>query len=94
MDLQSIMTKLNGIEKMLLSNKTILNLEELAEYTGYATSYLYKMTCTQKIPCFRPNGKKLFFKKSEIDEWLLRNRSKTHLENDAEAISYVMRNRK
>jgi excisionase family DNA binding protein len=69
--------RLERIEKLLISTKTVLNFDELAEYTGLSHSYLYKLTSRGDIPFYRPNGKQLYFNKIEIDSWLLRNRSKT-----------------
>lgn len=30
---------------------------------------LYKLTSKGDIPYFKPNGKKLYFKRTELDEW-------------------------
>jgi len=76
----NIEQRLDRIEKLLISQKTVLNFEELVEYTGLSQSYLYKLTSKGDIPFYRPNGKQLYFNKIEIDTWLLRNRSKTNEE--------------
>ena len=80
METNTIEQKLERIEKLLISQKTVLNFEELVEYTGLSQSYLYKLTSKGDIPFYRPNGKQLYFNKVEIDAWLLRNRSKTNEE--------------
>lgn len=80
METNTIEQKLERIEKLLISQKTVLNFEELVEYTGLSQSYLYKLTSKNEIPFYRPNGKQLYFNKVEIDTWLLRNRSKTNEE--------------
>lgn len=80
METNRIEQKLERIEKLLISQKTVLNFEELVEYTGLSQSYLYKLTSKGDIPFYRPNGKQLYFNKLEIDSWLLRNRSKTNEE--------------
>lgn len=80
METNTIEQKLDRIEKLLISQKTVLNFEELVEYTGLSQSYLYKLTSKGDIPFYRPNGKQLYFNKVEIDAWLLRNRSKTNEE--------------
>lgn len=50
----------------------VLTLEELVKYTGYKKSYIYQLIHKRLIPAHKPpNGKKLFFAKNEIDEWLL-----------------------
>lgn len=63
--------------RMSLNLKTVLTLEECAEYTGLAKSYLYKLTHSRQIPYFKPNGKKIFFKREEVDSWLLSNKVET-----------------
>ncbi len=73
----------------ILNNKEVFNIEELVLYTGFSKNYVYKLTSTNLIPYYSPNGKKIFFKKSEIDEWLLSNRNSTYNELEAEALSYA-----
>lgn len=90
MDTQQIQQKLERIENLLLSQKTVLNFDELVEYTGLSKSYLYKLTSKGDIPFYRPNGKQLFFNKEEIDRWLLRNRSKTNEEIQSEAVTITL----
>lgn len=87
-----IRTKLKSIEQLLnaqsLTNKSIFNIDEVATYTGLSKLYLYKLTSKNGIPHYKPNGKNIFFKKEEIDNWLLRNRQSTNEEIEAEAINY------
>ncbi|MBT4399541.1 MAG: helix-turn-helix domain-containing protein [Bacteroidetes bacterium] len=68
---KTILSRLNQIEKMLTSQKTVLSFSETAEYTGLSKSYLYKLTSAGVIPHYKPTGKMLYFKKTEIDEWLV-----------------------
>ena len=84
---------LENIEHLLraqsLQNKTVLTIDEVAEFTGLSKLYLYKLTSKNEIPHSKPNGKNVFFNKSEIENWLLRNRQATNeeLENEAENYS-------
>jgi excisionase family DNA binding protein len=87
--LQSIELRQRNIETLLLSQKTILNFDEVAIYTGLSKSYLYKLTCTGGIPCYKPNGKLIFANRIELDKWLLRNRKATNEELDIKASTYV-----
>lgn len=89
MDLQIIEKKLERIEKLLLTQKSVLNFEEAADYTGLSKSYLYKLSSGGGIPCYKPNGKTLWFNRIEIDQWLLRNRKATLEEIDLAAESFV-----
>ena len=70
-------------------DKTVLNFNELAAYTGLSKSYLYKMTSQCKIPHSKPFGKVLFFSKAEIDTFLLGNRAATANEIDSRAANFV-----
>ena len=46
------------------------------------------------IPHSKPNGKHIYFNKTEIDTWLLRNRIKTHDEIEIEATNHITLKRK
>ena len=78
--MQSIEERLTNLERINQGAKTILTLEEVAKYTNYSKSYIYKLTSRREIPCYKPNGKQLYFKRTEIDEWLLTNRKMTNKE--------------
>lgn len=70
--------RLENIERMLteqsLSTKEILNFNEAALFLDISHSHLYKLTSQRQIPHFCPQGKRLYFKRDELQEWLLRNR--------------------
>lgn len=87
-----IQKRLDKIEQLLtaqsLQNKVVLNIDEVAQFTGLSKLYLYKLTSKNEIPHSKPNGKNVFFNKSEIEEWLLRNRQATNEELEAEAVNY------
>ena len=86
--MQSIEERLANIERKLdiqaQEAKNILTLEEVAEYTHLSKNYVYKLTSKGDIPYYKPNGKQLYFKRTEIDEWLLTNRNKTNQEIERE----------
>ena len=82
--MQSIEERLTNLERINQGAKTILTLEEVAKYTNYSKSYIYKLTSRREIPCYKPNGKQLYFKRTEIEEWLLTNRNKTNQEIERE----------
>ena len=82
--------RLSRIENMLLSQKTVLNFEEASVYTGLSKSHLYKLTSTGGVPCYKPTGKKLYFDKEELDEWMLRNKKLSQDEIDDKAENFLM----
>jgi excisionase family DNA binding protein len=93
METIEINERLAKIEALLLSNKSVLNFDELAVYTGLSKSHLYKLTSSGGIPCYKPNGKHIYFNKQEIDEWLLQNRKATKEEIETLASNYVTFNK-
>lgn len=77
---KEIVRKLDYILSLLESRvitgiKEVLNIDDLQEYTGFKKSYIYKLVHTNAIPFSKPNGKFLYFQKSEIDQWLIKNKS-------------------
>jgi excisionase family DNA binding protein len=68
-----------------------LNLEEACKYLSISKSYLYKLTCKNQIIFFKPNGKLIYFAKSDLDKWIFRNRQHSDSELEAQASSYVSR---
>jgi len=70
-----IIQKLNEIEALLKKqhalSKEILTLEEGAEYLGLSKSALYKLTSKKEIPFYNPGGKKIYFRKAELENWII-----------------------
>jgi len=93
METTELNKRLSRIENMLLSQKTVLSFDETAVYTGLSKSHLYKLTSTGGIPCYKPTGKKLYFDKEELDEWMLRNKKLSQDEIDDMAENHLMRSR-
>lgn len=95
---QLIIEKLDNIEKMLseqnLLKKDVLNFSEACQYLDISESHLYKLTSRKQIPHFCPQGKKLYFKREELDIWLQRNRQSAADEIDQMATDYVIRNKR
>ncbi|HEU4575740.1 MAG TPA: helix-turn-helix domain-containing protein [Chitinophagaceae bacterium] len=93
-----IIQKLNHIEKLLseqsLLQKQVLNFNEACQYLDISQSHLYKLTSTKQVPHFCPQGKRLYFKRTELDEWLQRNRKSAADEIDQAAADYIIRNKR
>jgi len=86
-----ILEKLTNIEKILKGQtEKPLTLEEAAKYLDLSTSTLYKMTSSNAISFHKPNGKRIYFAKSELNTWLLRNPVKTETEVEQEADDYIV----
>ncbi|RXG21128.1 helix-turn-helix transcriptional regulator [Leeuwenhoekiella aequorea] len=90
-----ILEKLNRLEKLIIgSAKEILTVEDLINYTGYKRSYIYKLVHNNVIPFSKPNGKSLFFEKTEIDAWLLQNKNQSDSQIENLATEYINKSRK
>ncbi|PQV50284.1 excisionase family DNA binding protein [Jejuia pallidilutea] len=63
----------NILEKQNLVIKDILNFEEALSYLKVSKSFLYKMTSKGEITYYKPNGKLIYFKRTDLDDWMLRN---------------------
>ena len=88
--------KLEEIKKLLLSQKEVLSVDELAIYTGWSKSYIYKLTMASMIPHYKPNegAKLLYFKKSEIEAYMTAYKVKTQVELDLMASNYITQKNK
>lgn len=76
------------LENVLCIAKDVLTLEEAAMFMGISRSTLYKMTHNNVIPFYRPNGKLIYFEKSELLAWMRRSRvsSKEEVSDNARAV--------
>ena len=94
MNNNDVFEKLKNIESMLqqqtLLQKDVLNLTEAHAYLDISASRLYKLTSQKLIPHFCPQGKKLYFRREELDQWLLRNRQDSTDEIETKAANYLL----
>ena len=90
-----IMKRLDSIEKLIrqqnLEQKTVLTIEETAIYLNLSKSSLYKMTSRREIPFFNPGGKKIYFKKTDIETWLFSSKEESEDEASLEIEKYLSR---
>lgn len=75
-------------------NKDVLTLEEACSYCGISKSYMYKLTSAQQIPHFKPRDRLIYFKKSDLESWLLQNRVSTRKEIESQATLHIIKNKK
>lgn len=91
---KNIFQKLQRIEELtLLAAKEALNMDDAAAYTGLSKSYLYRLVCKKQIPHYKSaGGKQTYFKKSELNAWLLNHRVMTTEEAEQMAAAYCLNN--
>ena len=93
-----ILEKLNNIEKAIEklntssnSDDDFMNIEQVASFVGLSKATVYGLTHERKIPHFKA-GKRLYFKKSDIVNWITKNRVNTKQEIDQMADEYIFKN--
>jgi excisionase family DNA binding protein len=77
----------------LIPVKLLWNLEEICIYTGFSKSTIYKHTMNGTIPYYK-RGRMLFFKREEIEKWLMECRGMVLDEVKAVADTYVTLNKR
>ncbi|MBR2236393.1 MAG: helix-turn-helix domain-containing protein [Prevotella sp.] len=86
--------QLSRIERgVLLRSKDVLTIEECAMLIGTTSGNLYRMTSDRTIPFYKPMGGKVYFRKEEIERWMLRNRQPTKDEVASEAATFTYLNK-
>lgn len=92
-DAEEILERLDQIQQCLtLQVKQVLNIREAAIILGMKPDTVRGMVNRHAIPFYKPNHNLLYFRKEELEQWMLQNRTSTdeEIESQAEAISYSM----
>ena len=80
----AIAQRFDRLEQLtLIGAKPVLNLEETVLFTGLSKGHLYRLTSEKQIPYYK-KCRKLYFKKSELEAWLLERRVSTQAEIEAQ----------
>lgn len=70
------LTLLENISQAIAQNrrvKQIMTIEDVSQFTGFSKSYIYRLCSQRVMPHYKPAGKKLFFKRRELEQFLLSN---------------------
>lgn len=91
MDAAVILQKLEELKSItVLQFKEALSIEEAAIFTGIAKRTLYDYTSQNRIPYYRnQGGKRIYFKKSELERWMLYSRIRTKESIESEALKKI-----
>ncbi len=94
MELTKIEEQLRRIEQLtLIGAKDALTVDEVVIYTGLKKSYIYKLVHLRQIPYYKnAGGGKTYFRKQEIEEWMLHQRVSTQDELAVQAAAYTLNN--
>jgi len=63
--------------------KEFLNFKEVLELLCVSRSTLYKLSASGKIPHYKPTGGKLFFKRTELLNWIIQKSNFIETREDA-----------
>lgn len=82
--------RLERIERLLvISTKEAFNVEEAAMFLGLSESRVRHLVWKKEIPHYK-RGTNVFFRKSELEDWMLQNRIPTIDEIEQEAYRYTL----
>lgn len=94
--MENIISKLEKLEHTIkeqtISSKVFLTLEEASEYLQLSKSCLYKMTSKKQITYYTPGGKKIYFKREDLMEWITKSINASVDESQFDTESYLGRN--
>ena len=81
------------VEQSALNAKEVWTSSDLIKYTGMSYSKLTKLTSSGTIPFYKPTNGSLYFKKSEIINWITNH--KVHSDQEADLfLKNHMKNKK
>lgn len=87
--LEQLNEKIDNLSRLtLISSKSVLDFEETLLFTGLSKGHLYRLTSQKEIPYYKKN-RKLYFKKSDLEEWMLDQRILTNDEIQKRATTYL-----
>ena len=86
---KDLLTRIETLERLVFLAKEVLSLEEASIYLDISRSTLYKMTSAKQIPHYKPNGKIIYFEKSELNSWMRQNPVKSLAQIEEDAATYL-----
>lgn len=90
-ELKAINAKLDQIQRVSeLSAKRVLTVHDVCVLTGLSQRTIYTMTRKAEIPHYKPNQRLIYFDRSDVEKWMMRNRVNANYEAEANAIAYVV----
>ncbi|SDW41515.1 DNA binding domain-containing protein, excisionase family [Hydrobacter penzbergensis] len=70
---KQILQELQEIKRLLSLHKEVFTLEEFCTYAGLSLNQGYHLTSTRQVPFYRPFGKKIYLRKDDVMDFLLKN---------------------
>ena len=88
-NIANLYKRIENLEDSQFANKDVLTFDEACKYLDVSDSLLYKLTSSKAVPHYKPRGKMIYFKKLELNEWLLHNQVITVEQAKLEAAYYT-----
>jgi len=79
----ALVEKEESQQELGMPDSGIMQTEQLCEYLKIKRSAVYQLTTYKRIPFYK-RGKRIFFKKGEIDEWLRNGRKAAVIHTEEE----------
>jgi excisionase family DNA binding protein len=84
-------TSVATMPQMATGGKDFLTAKEAAGYIGASLNYFYKLTSSHRLPMYNPTGRKLLFKRCELQAWIEQSRVSTDDELSEQAELELMK---
>lgn len=70
-DVRGLQRQVGQLVTLLKANMgDVLSIDEAALLTGYSRSYLYKLTRSGQLPCYRPTRRRIFIDRETLINWI------------------------
>ena len=78
-------TSVAAMPQAAVGEKEYLTAPEACVFLGIKQNYLYKLTSSHRLPYYCPSGRKILFKRKELQAWIEKSRVSTDEELSAQA---------
>lgn len=79
---------------LLLSAKEIFSVSDFSIYAGFSKGYVYRLVADGALPYSKPNGKMIFFKREDVEKYLLQNVAASNLETQKKVTNYLLKTKR
>ena len=76
--------EITNVEKISSGSDILLDLQQAATFLKFKPSWIYQLTHKRRLPYYQ-KGRKLYFSRNELAEWLLGGRKATVAELEQQA---------
>jgi excisionase family DNA binding protein len=81
LNISKIHKELTEIRSLInVTQAEFIGIDEASKHLGLSKTYIYSLVQKGKLPFYKPNGKKIYFNKLELNEWISKSRVKSSRE--------------